>query len=640
MKKQRATAFNEEARAAMPLRLSCPSCARALTVPDEKAGLDGVCPSCGIIFPIPAPPVSSPERLHSSTAVTATSAGRSAGALPPQRAAARPTPPLTLPRRATGIALALGVLAFIVCFAAAWMGARWLTDAFRRPAPPPFPATVIAPVRPPLSPEKAPPAPPRDDPKPAAPKPPLLQLDAPDAIHLNPGESNTQVLGFRRINFEGPVRLTFDGAPSDLVCPHLEDLPADQDSVRITISAPVGAKPGRHELTAKIFSPMNEASDFQPFIVLVAARPAPPPPPPAPPLPPTVEPLSKDAVVVHIQAKPSAAPNPAARRPVVVDASAPPPKEERPGGLLFLLRGHGTGSVNWVAFSPDSSKLVSGGDDGRLVVWDAAVGRSIAAFPNGDTPVQSVTFSPDGKSLLAASGQAGTGRPAPPTLRDADSGKVVRQFSAGPPAVRRAVFTPDGKYVLTVGEGDCARLYDAGTGENVATFYTAGSPMYTAAAGGAALLAAGRDGVVRLWDVSGRERKRFQGDSMKPLFAAAVTADGERILFGGEDGVMRFWDLKEGKELQAVAAHPFAVHRVALTPDGRFAASTGALDAAIRVWDLNTGEEVYRYEKVGRAVQCVAFSPDGRRIAAASLDGTVRIWAAPDVVKPEADPAR
>ena len=38
------------------------------------------------------------------------------------------------------------------------------------------------------------------------------------------------------------------------------------------------------------------------------------------------------------------------------------------GRLLHTLTGH-TGGVRAVGWSPDGSRLVSGGDDGRLVLW-------------------------------------------------------------------------------------------------------------------------------------------------------------------------------------------------------------------------------------------------------------------------------
>jgi WD40 repeat protein len=66
------------------------------------------------------------------------------------------------------------------------------------------------------------------------------------------------------------------------------------------------------------------------------------------------------------------------------------------------LEGH-DGSVNGVAFSPDSRHVISGSNDSALRLWDVASGV-LRVLEGHDRGVLSVAFSPDGRHLVSGSG--------------------------------------------------------------------------------------------------------------------------------------------------------------------------------------------------------------------------------------------
>ncbi len=52
-----------------------------------------------------------------------------------------------------------------------------------------------------------------------------------------------------------------------------------------------------------------------------------------------------------------------------------------------------------LAFSPDSRVLASGHSDGRVLIWDVAIGEHLKTFSGHTAKVSSLCFSPDGSSL-------------------------------------------------------------------------------------------------------------------------------------------------------------------------------------------------------------------------------------------------
>ena len=71
---------------------------------------------------------------------------------------------------------------------------------------------------------------------------------------------------------------------------------------------------------------------------------------------------------------------------------------------IFTFSAH-TSDVWSVAFSPDNQLVVTGGGDRKVYVWDLATGDMVADLSGSifTAEVECVTFSPDGKSIAAAS---------------------------------------------------------------------------------------------------------------------------------------------------------------------------------------------------------------------------------------------
>lgn len=72
------------------------------------------------------------------------------------------------------------------------------------------------------------------------------------------------------------------------------------------------------------------------------------------------------------------------------------------------------------------------------------------------------------------------------------------------------------------------------------------------------------------------------------VYALAFAADGRTLVSGGKDGTVRLWDLSAGRARAELRGHEGSVYTLALHRDGRLLASGGA-DRDPRVWDAETG---------------------------------------------------
>jgi WD40 repeat protein len=126
------------------------------------------------------------------------------------------------------------------------------------------------------------------------------------------------------------------------------------------------------------------------------------------------------------------------------------------GGQTVMLRGH-QGAVYHVAFSTDGHQVVSAGDGGTVRVWTWASGGDPIVLPGHQGTVLSAAFSPDGRQVVSA-GDDGTLR----VWAWAKGGAPV-VVSDHPPgfAATGAAFPPDGRLVVSALRTSPCGLNDA-----------------------------------------------------------------------------------------------------------------------------------------------------------------------------------
>jgi eukaryotic-like serine/threonine-protein kinase len=291
------------------------------------------------------------------------------------------------------------------------------------------------------------------------------------------------------------------------------------------------------------------------------------------------------------------------------------------------LLSHGD-QVSSVTFSPDGRSILTGcWDQTRL--WDAATFRPIGE-PLVQGRVSSVAYSPDGRSILT--GTYGSDNTA--WLWEVATGRPVGRPLTHQGGVLSVAFSPDGKTALTGGFDRTARLWDAATGLPIEPTMPHPSTVSSVAFSpdGKTILTGCGDKIVRQWDAA---TGRTIGPPLEHgdwVWAVAFSPDGQTILTGSQDKTARRWDATTGRPVGPPMPHSQEVRSVAFSPDGQ-TILTGCSDGTAQVWDAATGRRMGWPLVHQGAVLGVAYSPDGRSILTGSDDGTARLWDA-GVVQP------
>jgi hypothetical protein len=120
------------------------------------------------------------------------------------------------------------------------------------------------------------------------------------------------------------------------------------------------------------------------------------------------------------------------------------------------LEGHYS-VVNSVNFSPDGKTLVSGSDDNTIKLWNVETGQEIRTLKGHDNSVYSVNFSPDGKTLVSGSWDNTI------KLWNVETGQEIRTLKGHDSPVRSVNFSPDGKTLVSGSWDNTIKLWNLGT---------------------------------------------------------------------------------------------------------------------------------------------------------------------------------
>ncbi|MFF4620385.1 protein kinase domain-containing protein [Nonomuraea jabiensis] len=300
------------------------------------------------------------------------------------------------------------------------------------------------------------------------------------------------------------------------------------------------------------------------------------------------------------------------------------------------FKGHTKGVQTISAISAGGKTwLVTGGQDGRVRLWDLAGHKSLATMKGHSEEVYAVACVMVGKTPMAVSG----GYDGSVRLWNLKThkGKVLGWHGDAVYAV--AVTKVKGKYVAVTGDADgYLRFWDLkkrkSTGKIIRAHRKPVNWLSATHMGARAVaISAGEDGTVRMWDMAKRKAygKAYKGHS-RGVYSVAVGKMGGKtvVASGGKDGKIRLWDPKSRKTVATLSGHKKIVYSLSFgTLDGRTVLLSGSTDGTIRLWDPETrktlGKPVKAHKKGVYAVGIVPLDGDAA-IVSAGKDKVVRLW--------------
>ncbi len=319
------------------------------------------------------------------------------------------------------------------------------------------------------------------------------------------------------------------------------------------------------------------------------------------------------------------------------------------------------GAVRSLAFSPDGTTLVSGGNEGvemrhvatgstsrlpgfgnfgsmaispvgsilavssggEIMLWDLSSRSGVIPLEGLAGGSGALAFSVDGTTLASVQHDRITRI----TLWDVARRKQVAALDGYSGRVVALALSPDVSTLVSAEDNATVRVWDFGQRHVVATMTTGQERVQSAAftPGGGILASGSRDGTIVLWDVPVRTGTAvFQGH-IGGVDALAFSSDASLLASSGGDRRIRLWDVAARSEVATLARPRIHTSSLAFSPGGA-ALTSGDWSGAIRLWDVSARKEVAALRGHTGGVRALAFSPDGTMLVSGSWDGTMLVW--------------
>jgi len=296
--------------------------------------------------------------------------------------------------------------------------------------------------------------------------------------------------------------------------------------------------------------------------------------------------------------------------------------------LVESLGGHEKG-IRALTSSTTGNLVFSADTQGKILKWslqgESRVADTIASARNQSHVIRALAVTSDNSRLLAGGEFIAENGSNYVELFATNSKNTPKKISGFESSVWNIIIAPNDKGFYALDKnGRSIKYSNFNTVNEVATSSVRLNDI-ALSADGKYLLAAGNNGKVYLYDVSGGYAQSEIMDNGATLLNIAISKDNQ-VAIGDENGLIKVFKLFGTQGFTRLIGHTSPIEGIEFSPDGRFIA-TASRDKTVRLWNRNDiNAQPITLKDHPDWVFAIAFSPNSEQILAGTKETVVRAW--------------
>ncbi|MBT3636451.1 MAG: hypothetical protein HN531_05905 [Opitutae bacterium] len=285
------------------------------------------------------------------------------------------------------------------------------------------------------------------------------------------------------------------------------------------------------------------------------------------------------------------------------------------------------------AFAPSAmatapwSPVVAVAGQKQVLLYHTETLRLLGILPYPEGFIESLTFSRNGKIVLASGGRGGkSGRVAGWDLK---TGKRILTLGEEYDTILTADLSADQSLVAIGGPSKVVKVFDLASGEVLYQIkkHSEWVTQVQFSPDGVLLATGDRNGGLHVWEArTGNAFYTLDGHK-KAITDLSWRADSNVLLSASEDTSVRIWEMINGK--QAKTWNPHGIGTLAAHYDQKGKITTAGRDKTVKYWD-GDGKALKTLGSFTEIAMETRLSHDGSRIIAGDWSGEISVWQTSD----------